>query len=151
DLKVVSKTSIMQYKGSHKSLPEIGRELGVDAALEGSIMRDKDRVRITAQLVRTNTDRHSWAQAYEGDLQNILSLQAQVASAISEDIRIKFNSQQVSRLRPTRSFDPEAYDIYLRGRYVAARRTPEALHQAIGYFNEATMKDPSFAAAYAGL
>ena len=88
DLKVVSKTSIMRYKGTRKPLPQIGRELGVDAVVEGSVVRSGDRVRITAQLIRTATDRHIWAEAYDGDLKDVLSLQARVAEEITNQVKL---------------------------------------------------------------
>ena len=151
ELKVVSKTSIMQYKGTRKPLPQIGRELGVDAVVEGSVLRSGDRVRITAQLIRASTDRHLWAQAYEGDLKNVLSLQARIAGSISDEVRIKLSAQERGRLAVARAYDPEAYDLYLRGRYVSARRNEKAFQAAIGYYKQAAAKDPQFPLAYAGM
>lgn len=151
ELKVVSKTSIMQYKATSKTLPQIGRELGVDAVVEGSVLRSGNRVRITAQLIRTATDRHLWAQSYDGDLQNLLGLQAQVAEAITDEVRLSLSAQERNRLHVARLYKPEAYDLYLRGRYAFARRNVEAFHEAIGYFRQAAAKDPNFALAYAGL
>ncbi|HLI62691.1 MAG TPA: tetratricopeptide repeat protein [Terriglobales bacterium] len=151
DLKVVSKTSVLPYKGTHKSLPEIGRELGVDAVVEGSVLRAGDRVRITAQLIRASTDRHIWARAYEGDLRNVLSLQAGIAQSITDEVRLKLTPRERNRLTDTRSYDPEAYDLYLRGRYVFARRNEQALQEAMGYYQQAIAKDPGFSLAYAGL
>ena len=95
ELKVVSKTSIMQYKGTRKPLPQIGRELGVDAVVEGSVLRSGDRVRITAQLIRTATDRHIWAKAYDGDLKDVLSLQARVAEAITEQVELNLRERRL--------------------------------------------------------
>jgi TolB-like protein/Flp pilus assembly protein TadD len=151
ELKVVSKTSVLPYKGTRKSLPEIGRELGVDAVVEGSVLRAGDRVRITAQLIRASTDRHIWAHAYEGDLRNVLSLQAGIAESITDQVRLKLTPQERNRLDGTRSYDPEAYDLYLRGRYIAAQRNEQALREAIGYYQQAVAKDPGFSLAYAGL
>lgn len=151
ELKVVSKTSIMQYKGSHKPLPQIGNELGVDAVVEGSVLRSGDRVRITAQLIRTSTDRHLWAQSYEGDLENVLALQARVAEAITDEVRLSLSAQERSRFHSARSYDPVAYDLYLRGRYAFARRNEAAFQEAIGYFKQAAAKDRQFPLAYAGL
>lgn len=151
ELKVVSKTSVMQYKGTRKPLPQIGSELGVDAVVEGSVLRSGDRVRITAQLIRTSTDRHLWAQAYEGDLKNVLALQARVAEAITNEIRLSLSAQERSRFRSVRSYDPEAYDLYLRGRYAFARRNERAFQEAIAYFKQSAAKDPQFPLAYAGL
>jgi TolB-like protein len=151
ELKVVSKTSIMQYKGTRKPLPQIGNELGVDAVVEGSVLRSGDRVRITAQLIRTSTDRHLWAQSYEGDLRNVLGLQARVAEAITDEVRLSLSAQERSRFNTVRSYDPEAYDLYLRGRYAFGRRNEAAFQEAIGYFKQAAAKDPEFPLAYAGL
>ena len=151
DLKVVSKTSIMQYKGARKPLPEIGRELGVDAVVEGSVLRSGSRMRITAQLIRAATDRHLWAHSFEGDLRDVLTLQAQVAEAITGAVKLNLTSAERQRFRSTRTMDPEAYDAYLRGRYHLNRRDPEGFEQAIGYFNQSLEKNPNFALAYAGL
>jgi TolB-like protein len=151
DLKVVSRTSIMQYKGVRKPLPQIGRELGVDAVIEGTVLRSGSRMRITAQLIRTATDRHLWANSFEGDLRDVLSLQAQVAEAITGAVKLKLTSAERQRLRSKRPMDPEAYDAYLRGRYHLNRRDAQGFEQAIGYFNQSLEKDPNFALAYAGL
>jgi len=151
ELKVVSKTSIMQYKGTRTPLPQIGRDLKVDAVVEGSVLRSGDRVRITAQLIRTATDRHIWAAAYDGDLKDVLSLQARVAEAITNEVKLNLTAEESGRLRQWRTVDPEAVDLYLRGRYAWNQRNPEAFRQAIDYFNHALEKDPSFALAYSGL
>ena len=151
DLKVVSKTSIMQYKDVRKPLPQIGRELGVDAVIEGSVLRSGSRMRITAQLIRAPTDRHLWAHSFEGDLHDVLTLQAQVAEAITGAVKLNLTSAERQRFRAARPMDPEAYDAYLRGRYHLNRRDAEGFEQAIGYFNQALEKNPNFALAYAGL
>jgi TolB-like protein/DNA-binding winged helix-turn-helix (wHTH) protein/Tfp pilus assembly protein PilF len=150
-LKVVSKTSVMQYKGVHRPLTQIGRELGVDAVVEGSILRSGDRVRITAQLIRTATDHHIWAKAYEGDLKNVLSLQALVAEAITDEVKLGLTPAERNRFRASRPVDPDAYEAYLRGRYFWNRRDVSGFQKAIEYFNQAIKKDPNFALAYAGL
>ncbi len=151
DLKVVSKTSIMQYKGVRKTLPQIGRELGVDAVVEGSVLRSGSRMRITAQLIRAATDRHLWAHSFEGDLRDVLTLQAQVAEAITGAVKLNLTSAERQRFRSARPMDPDAYDAYLRGRYHLNRRDAEGFEQAIGYFNQSLEKGPNFALAYAGL
>jgi TolB-like protein/Tfp pilus assembly protein PilF len=151
DLKVVSKTSIMQYKGVRKALPQIGRELGVDAVIEGSVLRSGSRMRITAQLIRAATDRHLWANSFEGDLRDVLSLQAQVAEAITGAVKINLTSAERQRFRSMGPTDPVAYDAYLRGRYHLNRRDAEGFEQAIGYFNQSLERNPNFALAYAGL
>jgi TolB-like protein/DNA-binding winged helix-turn-helix (wHTH) protein len=147
ELKVVSKTSIMQYKGTRTPLPQIGRELGVDAVVEGSVLRSGDRVRITAQLIRTSTDRHIWAQAYDGDLKDVLSLQARVAEQITDQVKLSLTAEESGLLRRGQSVDPEAFDLYLRGRYAWNRRNIEGFQRAIDYFNQAIEKDPNFALA----
>jgi TolB-like protein/DNA-binding winged helix-turn-helix (wHTH) protein/Flp pilus assembly protein TadD len=151
DLKVVSKTSIMQYKGTRKPLPQIGRELGVDAVVEGSVLRSGDRVRITAQLIRTATDRHIWAAAYDGDLKDVLSLQARVAEEITDQVKLSLSAEETGRLRRSRAVNPGAFDLYLHGRYALSQRNLQAFRQAIEYFNQAIEKDPEFALAYSGL
>jgi len=151
ELKVVSKTSIMRYKGTRTPLPQIGRDLGVDAVIEGSVIRSGDRVRITAQLIRTATDRHIWAEAYDGDLKNILELQARVAQAITNQVQLSLSTQESNRLRSAHAVDPEAFDLYLRGRYAWNKRNPEGFQESIGYYRQAIAQDPNFALAYAGL
>jgi TolB-like protein/DNA-binding winged helix-turn-helix (wHTH) protein len=151
ELKVVSKTSIMQYKGTRTPLPEIGRELGVDAVVEGSVLRSGDRVRITAQLIRAASDRHIWAESYDGDLKDVLSLQARVAEAITNQVKLNLTVEESSRLRRAPAVNPEAFDLYLRGRYAWNQRNPEGFGKAIEYFNQAIEKDSNFALAYSGL
>jgi TolB-like protein/DNA-binding winged helix-turn-helix (wHTH) protein/Flp pilus assembly protein TadD len=151
ELKVVSKTSIMQFKGTRTALPQIGRQLGVDAVVEGSVLRSGDKVRITAQLIRAATDSHIWAAAYDGDLKDVLSLQARVAEAITNEVKLNLSAQESGRLRGEKAVNPEAFDLYLRGRYEWNQRNPEAFKKAVDYFNQATEKDPNFALAYSGL
>jgi TolB-like protein/DNA-binding winged helix-turn-helix (wHTH) protein/Flp pilus assembly protein TadD len=150
-LRVISRNSIMQYKGIRKPLPQIARELNVDAVVEGSVTRSGDRVRITAQLIDAPHDRHLWADTYEGDLRDTLSLQDQVARAIAGEIRVHLTPEEQVRLTATRSVDPEAQDTYLTGRYFWNRRTTEAVRKSCDYFRQAIDKDPTYAAAYAGL
>jgi TolB-like protein/DNA-binding winged helix-turn-helix (wHTH) protein/lipopolysaccharide biosynthesis regulator YciM len=151
ELKVVSKTSIMQYKGTKVPLTKIGRDLGVDAVVEGSVLRSGDRARITAQLIRTSTDRHIWAKAYDGELKDVLSLQARVAQAITEQVKLNLPAEESGRLRQERNVDPEALELYLRGRYAWNERNLDGFDRAIQYFNLAIEKDPNFALAYSGL
>ncbi|MFZ0770528.1 MAG: winged helix-turn-helix domain-containing protein [Candidatus Sulfotelmatobacter sp.] len=151
ELKVVSKTSIMQYKGTRTPLPQIGRDLGVDAVVEGSVLRSGERVRITAQLIRTATDRHIWAAAYDGDLKDVLSLQARVAEAITNEVKLSLTAEESGRLRQARAVNPEAFDLYLRGRYAWNQRNVEGFQKANEYFNQAIEKDANFALAYSGL
>ena len=154
-LKVVSKTSVMQYKATRRTLPQIGQELGVDAVVEGSVLRSGDRVRIQAQLIRAATDRHIWAETYDGDLKDVLALQARVAEAITNEVKLKLSAGESGRLHRASAanpgVNPAAYDLYLRGRYAWKERTEPSFHTAIDYFNQAIEKDPNFAPAYAGL
>ncbi|MGH9776881.1 MAG: winged helix-turn-helix domain-containing tetratricopeptide repeat protein [Candidatus Acidiferrales bacterium] len=151
ELRVISRTSAMQYKGTRKTLPEIARELNVDAVVEGSVLRSGDRVRITAQLVEARSDRHLWAETYEREMRDVLTLQDQVAQAIAAQIRAKVTQPQMQRSR-VRNVNPEAYEYYLKGRYNYAERSSKEGHNAaIRYFELAIEKDPGYAAAYAGM
>ena len=150
-LRVISRTSVMLYKGAHKSLPDIGRELNVDAVVEGTVLRSGNRVRITAQLVYAPTDRQLWAESYERDVRDILGLQREVASAIVDEIRIKVTPEEHVRLSDAPQVNSEAYEAYLRGRYYWETRSEEGLRKAIGYFEDAIEKDPSSPRGYAGL
>jgi TolB-like protein/DNA-binding winged helix-turn-helix (wHTH) protein/Tfp pilus assembly protein PilF len=150
-LRVISRTSVMAYKGTRKSLPQIARELNVDAVVEGTVLRSGDQVRITAQLIEASADKHLWAQSYEGDLRDTLALQTQVARAIAEQIRINLTPKEVASLRTSKVVNPEAYEAYLKGRYFWNKRTAEGLKKAVEYFNEAIEKDPTYAQAHSGL
>lgn len=150
-LRVISRTSVMRYKGTKKPLPEIARELNVDAVVEGALVRSGERVRLTAQLIHARTDRHLWAESYERDLRDILALQSEVARAIANKIRVQVTPQEQTRLAQARSVNPEAYEAYLKGRYFWSQRTEEKLRKAIEYFEDAIKKDVNFAPAYSGL
>jgi TolB-like protein/DNA-binding winged helix-turn-helix (wHTH) protein/Tfp pilus assembly protein PilF len=150
-LRVISRTSATHFKGSRETLPNIGRQLNVDAIIEGSVTRFEDRVRITAQLIDARSDRHLWARTYERDLKDILALQDEVARDIAAEIQIKLTPQEQSRLTAERKTSPRAYDAYLRGRYFWSQRNAEAITKAVGYFQQAVREDPDFAAAYSGL
>ncbi|MBI3476052.1 MAG: winged helix-turn-helix domain-containing protein [Acidobacteria bacterium] len=150
-LRVVSRTSVMQYKGARKSIPQVARELGVDAVVEGTVTRAGNQVRITAQLIAARNDRHLWAEMYQRDLGDALIMQGQVAQAIADSVRLELTADERSRLSSLHRVDPEAYELYLRGRYYWNRRDAEGLTQAIEYFRSATRRDPNFALAYAGL
>jgi TolB-like protein/DNA-binding winged helix-turn-helix (wHTH) protein/Flp pilus assembly protein TadD len=150
-LRVVSRTSVMIYKGTRKSLPEIARELNVDAVVEGSVLRSGDQVRITAQLIQLPADKHLWAESYQGNVRDTLAVQNRVARAIAEEIRIEVSPRERAALTRAMEIDPEPYEAYLKGRYFWNKRTPEGLKTAVGYFNEAVAKDPNYAAAYSGL
>jgi TolB-like protein/DNA-binding winged helix-turn-helix (wHTH) protein/Tfp pilus assembly protein PilF len=150
-LRVISRTSSMEYKGTHKTLSQIARDLNVDAVVEGTVLRSGNRVRITAELVQVATDRHLWAETYESQLGDILTLQSQVASAIVNEIRINLTPEEQQRLASTRPVSAESYEDYLKGRYYWNKRSQEGLNKAIDYFQLATQKDPHYALAYAGL
>jgi TolB-like protein/DNA-binding winged helix-turn-helix (wHTH) protein len=152
-LSVVSRTSVMRYKGTKKSLPEIARELHVDGVVEGSVTRSGPRVRITAQLIHAPTDHHLWAETYERDVGDVLRLQSEVAEAIAQQVQAQLTPQQQARLRSARAVNPDAYEAYLRGRYYFTNQfmVTEGLKKAKGYFEESIRKDPGFAQAYSGL
>jgi eukaryotic-like serine/threonine-protein kinase len=150
-VRVASRTSAMRYKGTRKSVPEIGRELGVDGVLEGSVQRAGNRVRISAQLIEAATDRHLWASSYERDLSDVLSLQAEVARAIAGEIGVRLTPQERLRLADRKAVDPEAYDSYLKGRYYLYRKTPADTRRSLDYFERAAAKQPDYALAYGGI
>jgi len=150
-LRVISRTSAMGYKGTHKTLSEIARDLNVDAVVEGTVLRSGNRVRITAELVQVATDRHLWADTYESPFGDILTLQSQVATAIVNQIRINLTPEEQQLLRSARPVSAESYEDYLKGRYYWNKRSEEGLTKAIEYFQSATQKDPHSALAFAGL
>jgi TolB-like protein len=150
-LRVISRTSVMQYKGTKKSMPEIARELKVDGVIEGSVLRSGDQVRITAQLIQAATDTHLWAKSYERDLRDVLALQSEVAGAIANEIKIKLTPQEQVRLASASAVNPEAYRLYLQGRYQFSKRTLPAFEKSIQLFQQVLEKDPDYALAYAGL
>ncbi|MBN1164351.1 MAG: protein kinase [Candidatus Krumholzibacteriota bacterium] len=150
-LKVISRTSVMRFKGSSKSLPEIAKDLGVDAIIEGSVMRDNDRVRITAQLIEARSDRHIWADSYERDLKDIFELQSEVARAIVSEIKVKLTEGEQNRLADIRNVNPQAHEAYLRGRYHWNKRTKEGIEKGLAFFEKAIRIDEDYALAHAGL
>jgi len=148
---VISRTSSMQYKGTRKTLPQIARELKVDAVVEGSAMRAGDDVRITAQLIEAATDQHLWARSYQRSLANVLVLQAEVAQAIAAEIQSTLTPRGKARVAGAPSVNPVAYEEYLKGRQEWAKRTPAELRLAATHFERAIAADSSYAAAWAGL
>jgi len=150
-LRVISRTSVMAYKGARKPLPQIARELNVDAVVEGTVLRSGDRVRITAQLIEASTDKHVWSQSYEGELRDTLAVQNRVASAIADQIRINLTPQEQAALKNAKVVNPEAYESYLKGRYFWNKRTADGLKVALAYFKQAIEEDPKYAQAYSGL
>lgn len=150
-LRVISRSTAMAYKSTHKPLLQIANELNVDAVVEGTVMRAGNRVRITAELVQVSTDQHLWADTYESPIGDVLALQNRVSSAIADQIRINLTKEDRERLAKQPAVSPEAYEDYLKGRYYWNKRSGEGFNRAIGYFEEATRKDPQYALAYAGL
>ena len=152
-LKVISRTSVMEYKGTKKHLPQIARELGVDGIVEGSVRREGDQVRISVQLLDGPNDRHLWSEDHQRELRGVLSMQREMAQAIAQQIRIKLTPEQQARLSSGRSVNPEAYDAYLRGRFCLTTQysMPRPLNAAKNYFEESIRKDAAFAPAYAEL
>jgi TolB-like protein/DNA-binding winged helix-turn-helix (wHTH) protein/Tfp pilus assembly protein PilF len=150
-LGVIARTSAMQYKDTKKDAREIGRELGVDYILEGSVRREGDQVRITAQLIQVEDQTHLWARDYDRGLRNILALQSDVAGAIAREIKLKLTPEERSRLASPPSLDPQAYELYLKGRYFWNKRNEDGFVKAIDYFGQAIGRDPKYAQAYAGL
>jgi len=150
-LRVISRTSAMLFKGSTKTLPQIGRDLKVDAVVEGTVARAESRVRITAQLVEASSDHHLWAKSYERDLKDVLALQDEIAQDITEQIRVKLTPKERSQLTQAHVVDPDAYDAYLRGWYWLNQLTQEGHTKGCDYFQKAVAKDPSYALAYVGV
>jgi TolB-like protein/DNA-binding winged helix-turn-helix (wHTH) protein/Tfp pilus assembly protein PilF len=152
-LRVISRTSVLRYKGAKKGLPEIARELNVDLIVEGSVIRSGQRVRVTAQLLQGTSDQHIWAETYDRDLGDVLKLQAEVADSIAQQVRAQMTPQQHAQLRRADLVNPAAYDPYLKGRlyFTTEYNKPDSLRKAQHYFAESIQKDPNFALAYAGM
>jgi TolB-like protein/Flp pilus assembly protein TadD len=151
-LRVISRTSAMHYKGSSKTAPEIGRELGVDTLIEGTVQHAGNRVRIRIQVIDSASDRHLWARSYDHELKDVLVLQSSAARDIAEEVEGKVGSAQAD-FRPASAnpVNPVAYEAYLKGRYFWNKRTEDGLKKSIDYFQQAISQDPKFAAAYAGM
>lgn len=150
-LKVISRTSVMRYRGTSKPLPEIATELGVEGILEGSVLRAGERVRIAAQLIHAASDMHVWAESYERDLRDVLALQSDVAQAIAREIQVKLKPQEKARLTRTARVNPEAHDALLKGSHHWSKWTREGLEKGAECFQQAIEIDPTCAPAYAGL
>ena len=150
-LRVISRTTMMQYKGTRKPLPQIARELSVDAVIEGSVLSSDNRVRINAELFQGATDKNLWAKSYERDARDVLKMQGEVASAIADEIRIAVTQQERARLSHAPPVIPAAYEAYLEGRYHWHQGTEHDWQQARQYFEQAAQIDPNYASAYAGL
>jgi serine/threonine protein kinase/TolB-like protein/Flp pilus assembly protein TadD len=151
-LRVISRQSVMRYKGSDKPLTQIAGELNVDALIEGSVLRSGDRIRITAQLIGAVPERHLWARSYERDLRDVLALQGEVAQAIAREVQVKLTPQEQTRLASARPVNPEVYDLWLKGRHlVTAGRSIRDLMKALEYFQQAIDLDPAYAPAHADI
>jgi TolB-like protein/tetratricopeptide (TPR) repeat protein len=150
-LQVKSRTSIMLYKGAKKPLPEIARELNVDAVVEGSVLHVGERMRLTAQLIHATTDTHIWADSYERDARDILTLFSEIARTIASEIEITLTPEQEARLAARRPVNPETYSAYLKGMFHLNKETPEGTRIGLEYLHEAIEKDPSDPLAYGGL
>ncbi|HKS76620.1 MAG TPA: winged helix-turn-helix domain-containing protein [Terriglobales bacterium] len=150
-LRVISRTSAMAFKDSKKPLPEIARQLGVDAVLEGAVARNGDRVRVTARVMHLSQERTLWAQSYERDLREISALQSEIVLVVADEIKVKVLNQEQARLTRARPVNPRAYEEFLRGRYLQAKMNPEDMRKALVYFQHALQIDPSYAPAYIGI
>ena len=152
DLRVISRTSVMRYKDTKEALPEIAKRLGVDAIVEGSVIRDGNRIRVHAQLIRASTDEHFWSEAYDRELRDVLTLQSDVARSIAQKVEVTITGEERARLTAARPIAPEVYENYLKGRSIIDKSySRSGLEESIGYFEEATKRDPAFAPAYVGL
>ncbi len=150
-LRVISRTSVMTFKGARKPLPEIARQLGVEAVVEGAVVRDGDRVRISAKLIHASKERTVWAESYERDLSKISTLQSEIARAVAGEIRVKLMPEEQARLARARPVNPRAYEAYLKGRYLQTKRTAEDMRKALAYFQHALEIDPGYVSAYVGI
>jgi TolB-like protein/DNA-binding winged helix-turn-helix (wHTH) protein/Flp pilus assembly protein TadD len=152
DLRVISRTSVMQYKDTKKGLPEIAKILGADAIVEGSVIRDGNRIRVHAQLIRAATDEHFWSETYDRELRDVLTLQSDVAQSIAQKVEVTITGEERARLTAARPIAPEVYESYLKGRSILDKSySRSSLEESIGYFQEATRRDATFAPAYVGL
>ena len=150
-IRVTSRTTAMHYKGVHRPVPELARELGVDAVVEGAVLRSGERVRISVQLIEARTDQHLWAESYNRDLRDVLELQTEVARAVAREIQVKMTPSEQEQLARVHPVDAQAYEAYLKARYYWNKRTGEGFRRGAEYFERAIERDPSYAAAYAGL
>jgi TolB-like protein/DNA-binding winged helix-turn-helix (wHTH) protein/Flp pilus assembly protein TadD len=150
-LRVISRTSVMQYKAAHKSLPEIARELNVDAIVEGSVQRSGDQVRISAELIDGTSDSHMWERTFDRDLSDTLMLESEVAQAVAAEIQIRLTPGDTARIPVTHVANSKAHDAYLRGRYAWSTKTRSGLEQSIAWYQKAIEQDPQYALAYANM
>jgi adenylate cyclase len=151
DLRVISRTSAMKYKGSKKGVAEIAQELCVGAVLEGSVRKSSNRLRIMVQLIDVKTDENLWSQSYDRELNDVFSIQSDVAQSVADALQVHFRTQEKERIERIPTGSMEAYTLYLKGTYYRAERTEDGYRKAIRYFEEAVLKDPKYALAYAGI
>ena len=151
DLKVISRTSTQKYKSAPDNLREIAKQLGVSNILEGSVQRAADQVRVTVELINATNDTHLWAESYDRALTDIFTVESEIAKTIADTLRAKLTGSEERMMSKKPTADPEAYELYLKGRFFWNKRTGVDLRKAIDYFNQALAKDPSYALAYAGL
>jgi TolB-like protein/tetratricopeptide (TPR) repeat protein len=151
DLRVISHTSVMRFKNPQLSIPEIARILNVDAVVEGSVVREGDRIRVTAQLIRGATDAHFWSETYDREMRDALTLQSEMAQSIAEKVEVTVTGQEQQRLSVARPVAPEVYESYLKGRFVLGQGNRQGAEQSISYFEDAVKRDTTFAPAYLGL
>ena len=151
-LRVISRTSVMQFKGAHRPpTPEIAKALNVDAVVEGSVMRVGDNVRITAQLIDARADKHLWAKSYERDTRNVLAMQDEIAQAIANQINVELTPQEQQHLTASKPVNPAAFEAYLKGRHYYWNWTPDAFRKTLQYYQQSVDIDPTFALGYVGL
>jgi TolB-like protein/DNA-binding winged helix-turn-helix (wHTH) protein len=150
-LRVISRTSVMRFKGTHTAVPEIAKLLGVDAIVEGSVIREGNRVRVTVQLIRGTTDEHIWAEEYDREYQGILALDAEVAQTIAHEIKITMTPQEQAGVASRHTVDVEANEDYLKGTYYLNQTTAEQVKKSVAYFQQALSRDPTYGLAYCGL
>jgi TolB-like protein/DNA-binding winged helix-turn-helix (wHTH) protein len=151
DLKVTSRTSVMRFKDTQPSIPEIGKMLGVDAIVEGSVIREGSRIRVYTQLIRANSDEHFWSETYDRELQDVLALQSDIAQAVAAKVEVTVSGKERTRLTAARHVAPEVYESYLKGQSQFARSNNQAeIERSVTYFEDALRKDPTFAPAYVG-
>ncbi len=151
DLKVISRTSTQKYKSAPDNLREIAKQLGVMHVVEGSVQKSNDQVRVTVQLINAMTDAHLWAEIYDRNLTDIFAVESDVAKTIADTLQAKLTGSEKISIAKTPTVNPEAYELYLKGRFFWNKRTAADLRKGIDYFNQATSKDPGYALAYAGL
>jgi TolB-like protein/thioredoxin-like negative regulator of GroEL len=152
DLRVISRTSVMRFKNPQLSVPQIAKMLNVDAIVEGSVTREGNRVRVTAQLIRGATDEHFWSETYDRQLRDALALQSDLAQAIADKVEATVTGKEHERLTAARSVAPEVYESYLKGRFAYNKSNTRAgFEESVGYFEDAIKRDPTFAPAYVGL